>query len=251
LEKLLHINSRAVVLSREDISKAIDILYEFDQIRHLFNIGGCLCAHHLLLTLEKTVDRSRWGFHPYLASPKEQRCCEVTSYPDQGLLLHDITACAARASTLSDLPHLITTIASELLMNAVFNAPCDPVTQEPRYVDRPRNETIHLGPAEKITLQYGYDEKSFVIAVSDNFGRLTRKDVIKNLYRCVQGGDNQIRRETKGAGAGLFMVANLANQLDVHIDPGRMTQVVAVVHLSKKQINYELGHTSINFFKAG
>ncbi|MBF0443439.1 MAG: hypothetical protein HQK54_16145 [Oligoflexales bacterium] len=251
LEKLSILSKNVIILSNDDIHRIIGLLHQHKALSHICNFSGRFNVYQFLLTLEKTACNSKWAFSRYLSEPREIYHIDVDSFDGKYAFLSDISSCAARAGGFSGLSDAVTTIASELLMNAVFNAPYDEILKKPRYADSPRNGKINLDPREKVELNYGYDGNAFVISVVDRFGRLTRENVVDNLYRCLQGGENQIKRETKGAGAGFFMIANTASQLDIHIDPLKRCEVAALIHLSKRQINYDLGHTSFNFFKIG
>jgi hypothetical protein len=129
-------------------------------------------------------------------------------------------------------------------MNGLFDAPHDRASRQPKYADRSRAEALRVEPGEEIELSYGSDGRLFVIAATDNFGMLGRGTLVESLVRSEQG----VKTQSAGAGVGLYILLNSANQLDVRVAPGRRTEVAVVLCLSRRFREFEQRGHSLNYF---
>jgi hypothetical protein len=162
-------------------------------------------------------------------------------------LIDRLTTAAQTVAGISELPAVVATVATELISNACFNAPRGR-DGRPLYRDRPRQADLALAPAEAVTVAFGHDDQFFALAVYDNFGALTRGTLVANFVRASRVGDRQIRMQTQGAGVGLYMVLSSAAQLDVRVEPGRRTEIVAVVALAKRYRDFARSGHSLNLY---
>ena len=123
-------------------------------------------------------------------------------------------------------------VADELVTNAVYNAPRGSDGQ-PRYAHRSRRDKVTLEPTEYVRLDYGSDGRVFGIAVTDNFGQLTRDTIRSGIERCLTSND-PIEQKQGGAGLGLYTALGSVNQLVVNVEEGVKTEVIALWDLERR-----------------
>jgi hypothetical protein len=124
----------------------------------------------------------------------------------------------------------IASITDELLTNAVYHAPTDE-TGEYKYAHVDRQTKIVLESDEEASLSFGSDGYTLAISVVDNFGSLTLSRIRSHLLACV--ASNQIEQKAGGAGIGLCSVLQQCDELIVNIDPGRRTEMIALIDLRR------------------
>lgn len=162
--------------------------------------------------------------------------------------IEQIKTCAEKLDSFDQLPVAAATVAWELIMNAMFDAPYDFVKMQPKYSNLPRTTELVLQESEAIEVSYGFDDKLFVVAVKDNFGMLRKETMIQSLTRASRQDQNQIKRESASAGVGLYMLLNATNQLDFYVREKHYTQVIAVIHRHRRMREFEMGGKAINYF---
>lgn len=171
------------------------------------------------------------GPGPYLlgGTPVEERL--VGSSGEKEAVLADLLAYAARFALSDEKLRRIETIADELLLNAIYDAPRDE-KGEPRYAGMDRRQPVTLGVQAQVRLRYGCDGRCFVISVSDRFGALTRQVVATHVARVLEARGPRPRQGTGGAGLGLVLCYTSSNQLVIHGAPNRFTELTSVVHVA-------------------
>jgi len=107
-------------------------------------------------------------------------------------------------------------VADELLNNALHHGSVHKAANV-----TPSGEELDV--VETVLLEFGIDDDRALVSVTDRGGRLTREDIRRVLVR-------QINKEglLDERGRGLFFARSLSDEMYVHVDPGRRTQVTAV-----------------------
>lgn len=125
------------------------------------------------------------------------------------------------------LAEMMSELAHELLMNAMYDAPIDR-DGRPKYAGD-RKAQIALDADELAALRLATDGTRVVLQVADRFGGLQRRHVVDGLVRGLAGGE----MDHSHGGAGLGMAVCHHNALALFFDavPGRYTQVVAMIEL--------------------
>jgi anti-sigma regulatory factor (Ser/Thr protein kinase) len=142
----------------------------------------------------------------------------------------------------------ILTIAEELILNALLNAPVD--AQGNRiYANKPREEEVALPPEHASLLSFAADGDRVAIACRDPFGSLDPDNLLRSLRRCADIESNGVRTDGQGgAGIGLFIVYRFADHMVVNLSPGHATEFIAVVDLSLKGRDRSETARSLNMF---
>lgn len=135
----------------------------------------------------------------------------------------------------------LTVMANELVTNAFYHMH-DAPTQE-------RKESIFLTPPQGVSFSIGLNPKQIAISVTDKSGTLDRDKLIKSLNRSFR--EKVPNQRTPGAGLGLYLVYQHANQLIINSLPDQKTEIIAIIEASKRYLHYRQRITSFHFFKQG
>lgn len=179
-----------------------------------------------------------------------ERIGDVAAHLDPGAVIHELTVArydekddslarlltfAQAVPTFADFPEIVVSIAWEMVMNAMIDAPA---------VARGQS-TGAAGAA--VGLSYGTDGKRFAIAIADPYGSLRRRSVLESLERCARAGPDQVREGPGGAGIGLYLLLNYASRLHFLVTPGIETRVVAVTRVAKRFSEFSTGSKAVHF----
>jgi hypothetical protein len=190
------------------------------------------------LTGEEDEDRCMhldWGAATYHRSPTSSaELDDVVSEVEQ----FAAEVCSPRLSAS------LASVAHELLMNAMYDAPVDP-GGNPLFTFR-RNEPIELNDDQRPDLCYGCDGSRFVISVTDPFGGLQREHVFGGITRALAKA--MPNRTGGGAGLGLAVVFRAATLLFFDVQPGYRTEATAVLELDVPQREHRTLPRSVHFF---
>ena len=146
----------------------------------------------------------------------------------------------------SDFPEIAMTIASELLTNAFYNAPRD---ADGNALQGDRTELVSIHAPMQIHFSMGEDEQHFWMKISDSFGTLGRKQVIKEFIRTSSGSLLNVRLDPKGgAGLGLFMILNWSSELIFDFDEGKQTTVTVKILKARRRRDFESQVTTLELF---
>jgi hypothetical protein len=241
-------NSNNVICTSGDEFATIRLLEMYPKVNHVFGKNKPYYHVELTTALNKIISGSIAGIEQYLSPQASITRLVVDDYSKRSAYLDRVESFAKELNCFPDFPEMVATVTWELLMNAMFDAPYDPVEGVAKYANWNRNKPLKMQAGEEVQLSFGADESSFVVAVGDNFGRLTRDTVVDCLVRCSKAGHDQIREGTAGAGVGLYMMFNSISQINFNIDPGRRTEVIFAVFLSKRMKDFVLRARSVNFY---
>lgn len=125
------------------------------------------------------------------------------------------------------LGEMMSELAHELLMNAMYDAPVDANGQHKYAVDR--KAEITLPDDEHARLRLATDGTRVVMQVRDRFGGLQRKHVVDGLARGLAGGE--MDQSHGGAGLGMTVCHHNALAMFFDVSRGRHTEVTAMIEL--------------------
>jgi hypothetical protein len=126
----------------------------------------------------------------------------------------------------------VASIAHELLMNAMYDAPVD-AQGTPRFAGDRRQEVV-LAADEAPGLSIALDGVSLVVQVIDPFGGLKRERLFSALMRGQQRDESPdafLDSSAGGAGLGLISVLDLSSAVIVEVAPQRQTKITSVIDL--------------------
>lgn len=176
------------------------------------------------------------GPAPYLlaGTPLQERL--VGGSADKEEALAEVLADAARLGLSDEKARRIETSADELLLNAIYDAPRGD-DGAPLYAHIDRRTEVSLAAQAQVRLRWGCDGRIFALSVADRFGALTRAAVAASLRRLLEARTPRLGRSGPlgsggGAGLGLVLVYTAANELALHIAPGRFTEATVALHVA-------------------
>jgi hypothetical protein len=173
----------------------------------------------LEITSEKLASGDVFGLEKYLArgTPVGERV--IASDTDKRHAMGEVCAWAEAIGARRPVVHRIASVADELMMNALYDAP-----------GAPSPPCAAAAVARRAELRWGADDRVIAISVADTFGALRQRDVIDHVRR-ARSERGRPRREShaqRGAGLGLYLVlANVAS-LVINVEAGRRTEVVCL-----------------------
>ena len=143
---------------------------------------------------------------------------------------------------------LVFGITEELLMNAIYDAPV--AGGKLHYAELPRTSPIVLQPDEYGKLTFGCDGSVFAISVADPFGALKREKLFQYLKKVLRRSDSANLIDTKkgGAGLGLFKILYSSHALICNVDPGRKTEVIALIDIQHQVRDFSKMARSVHYF---
>jgi hypothetical protein len=206
-------------------------------VSHLVRDPG---DRELGITSEKLVSGDLFGLEKYLAGGAAVGERVVTNDLQKRAAINEVTAWAESVGARRPLVHRLASVIDELLMNALHDAPRE---------SRP----LMTADGPRAVLRWGNDDSTLAVSVSDGYGAIRQRDLIDHVRRArdERGRPNPATMDEPGAGLGLYLVlANVAS-LIVNVDPGRLTEVVCLFDLARREHRaIAAGVRSLHVFQA-
>jgi hypothetical protein len=172
------------------------------------------------ITSEKLASGDVFGLEKYLArgTPIGERA--IASDADKRHAMGEVCAWAEAIGARRPIVHRIASVADELMMNALYDAP---------------RAGPPGGAARRAELRWGADDRVIAISVADTFGALRQRDVIDHVRRArsERGRPRPVTAAQRGAGLGLYLVIANAAALVFNVEAGRRTEVVCLFDRTK------------------
>jgi hypothetical protein len=187
----------------------------------------------LVVTAIKLTNRHDiFGLEKYLAWGVSVREREVADYEQKRAAILEVADYAREAGARRQVASRIESVADELLMNALYDAPAVRLGVRPRIGERSRAVLGPLG-SEKAQIRYGCDGRRFALSVRDNYGELRKDAILDHLQRAraERGAPRTADDEGGGAGLGLYFVVSAVTSFVCNIRPGHLTEVVCLFDL--------------------
>ncbi|GAB4531380.1 MAG: hypothetical protein Tsb0020_47660 [Haliangiales bacterium] len=183
---------------------------------------------------------------------------------DRDRVVSDVGAFAERAGADSKTASRIATMAHELLMNAMYDAPVD-VYGRPRYAAERRVEVV-LNEAERPLLQLATDGMLLALEVVDPFGGIERAQVFARIAQVLTAscpasdrgsaqapapvGEALLDTSHGGAGLGLASLYRDSAALVFDITRGQATRVMSVHELGVTNRELRAMPNSLHYFSS-
>ena len=240
--------SRTLLVADCSNAEVIQLLGQFPRLDHV--IGKRLEAGggSLSTVLRRLLGQGPVDLGSVLAPGGSVVTERIADYRHTAGHLQKLHAYASALGCFDTFADLATSVAWELVMNGLFDAPLDQATGHPKYAHLPRSEGLIVDDAETVTLAYGHDAHHLAIAVTDPSGTLSRAAVVQSLTRCLREGRDQIRLKSSGAGIGLYMLFNSVSFLIFEVRPHQRTTVIAGLSRSRRLKDFEAYIRSVSFF---
>ena len=178
----------------------------------------------LAAAVRKFASGELFGIEKYVPAGTEIMLTRLRDYQGRTRAIDEVVKYAEEQGVRSRIRTQIGQVCEELLMNALYDAPVDEHGNL-LFGDVELKERLARMSPRPVSIRHAATETHFVVCVRDRFGRLDKKTILRYLEKCLHSA-SQIDRKTHGAGLGLYIVMNLANQLIVSVAPGMTTEVV-------------------------
>ncbi|OGQ92118.1 MAG: hypothetical protein A2289_04975 [Deltaproteobacteria bacterium RIFOXYA12_FULL_58_15] len=201
----------------------------------------------LVVTAGKLISGDVFGLEKYLSWGVAVEEVTLTHTSERSGAIDSVLAFAERCRVRRTQCGKLATITDELLMNAMWDAPCD-ASGKPKYAHLSRKEPLQLKPDEAVVLRYASDGNQLAVSVTDHFGRLARETAVNYLQKCFAKGKNQISSDTGGAGLGLYMAYLAMSNFVINVAPGKKTEVIGFVDLRASTRDMSLRPRTFHYF---
>ncbi len=104
---------------------------------------------------------------------------------------------------LAALKDIAIQVSEELLMNAQFSAPIDPLTYKKMYQNADRSLAVSYPPGKQGKFYACYSHERLVIACIDPFGTLTKAQLTDHFKKLFKEQLSEVKNTAGGAGIGL------------------------------------------------
>lgn len=232
------------ILSRRGINNLI--------ARHGVSSAGTdlIDEHELIATCYKIFSGDIFGVEKYLGCfGAKVHEAVVTSVIDKTSAIQELHQFLESLLCQPRTIQKVLMVADELLMNAIYCAPCDR-SGSPKYLDMIGTGDLVLESGERVDFRYACDGRSVALSVGDRFGRLERSKVFRYLKSHFYEERAEMEEKVGGAGLGLHMVFGAATQLVFNIEPGLQTEVIATFYLHSGHRSLRQSAKSLNVFVA-
>jgi DNA-binding response OmpR family regulator len=238
---------RFCVLSEQKGKDSLVRLFRSAALTNLVAKDVGILAEEMVITVEKILRRDVFGMEKYLTwgiTPVDEVVSDSTKKNDH---LERFEAFCTDLGLNSRLVGLAKGVADEFLMNAIYNAPVDEHGRH-IYSKLPRTERVVLTGRAQALFQYACDGRYLALAVSDNFGTLTKETILRYLAKCFSRGDDQIDKKQGGAGIGFYYIVESLNSFVINIAPGERTEVLGLIDVQGSYKDFAERSKSFNIF---
>jgi len=241
--------TRVLLLADKRQKEELGSLFRLPFLTNLIAKNHPLDLDELIITTAKIINGDIFGIEKYLCYGVKPVTHIVRSSRDKTPLLETLANYATGLGINKRLVTVAKSVADELIMNAIYNAPVREDGSRP-YAHVARTDAVDLASHETCRLTYACDGRQLVIAMLDRFGSLAVETIREYLQRCFAMGADQIEVKRGGAGMGLYFIVEALNKVIINICPGRGTEVIGVIDISGSYRDYAEKNKSFHIFLA-
>ncbi|MEK7355787.1 MAG: cyclic nucleotide-binding domain-containing protein, partial [Bdellovibrionota bacterium] len=196
----------------------------------------------------KLVTRDLFGLEKYMMWGIEAQERPITTSTERTELIEQMQDHLKSLGVRGTIGDRAATVAEELLMNAIYDAPVD-ATGSHHYGHLPRTTPVDLKPEEHGRFRFACDGMLAAISVSDPFGVMQMKTLFDYLERNLTSDGGNVQSEGKGgAGRGLHQIVESSDLVVFNVQAGTRTEVIAFFNLDPNAKN-DGTHRSFQFFQ--
>lgn len=201
------------------------------------------CGHRYGKLLAYQLDDSKSGLSTILNPKAQIQSITMKSSKEKLAIVDAIKTYASKANFGSRPTTLIANCADELIMNALFNAPVDPMGKKV-FDSTPRDVDFALNERHQVEVSVGYDGKVLAISVRDHFGSVDKEKIIFHISSVYAHNEYKVKM-IAGAGLGLSNIFQTGGSLFFNVQRGEKTEVIA---LFERCENYRAFKEQFRFF---
>jgi len=188
-----------------------------------------LTIRTVLTTLTKVLSRQIFGLEKYLTWGVDLQNKPVKSSSQRHELKDEMVAYFKRMGIRNTILDRCYTVAEELLMNAIYDAPTNS-KGEALYNHLSRKQEVILDSHLQSQFQYACDGNYIAISIVDPFGTLTKDIIVNYLDSCYQGRAGEFNQGKGGAGRGLHQIIENSDLTIFNVKKGVRTEVITLFY---------------------
>ncbi|MEM9489479.1 MAG: hypothetical protein AAGC55_10060 [Myxococcota bacterium] len=203
----------------------------------------------LVVTSVKLLSGDIFGLQKYLAWGAELHQATISSYEEKRVALLEVGRHAEMVGARRQVRAKIESVADELLMNALYDAPA--VRGGMSRESRIHKSSLGELPGEEAALiRHACDGRYFAVSVEDSYGELHKKTILDHLARArAERGRPKHSENGGGAGLGLYFILSSVTRFIVNVDPGRRTEVICLFDMKQRGRDADSYARSLHIFR--
>lgn len=224
----------------ENISESLDKITQIPFVdnvvsRYLEDKAGTSKA--LLTSIKKVLTQDFFGIDKYMSWGVEIHNRKVMASNQRDQLKAEMIEHFQSFGIRSSLLDRVNTVAEELLMNAIYDAPVD-ASGKSLYNHVSRKTEVFLEPQQQSYMRYACDGVMMAVSVEDPFGALTKDVILNYLKSCYEGRAGSLNALKGGAGRGLHLIIETADITIFNVRKGVRTEAICLFNMdvTKKDI---------------
>lgn len=229
-------NMPLVLMLGQDISSYLELLKRFPTHPYFVSRNPenrALTIKSLTTTVAKILNKDFFGFEKYLswgAHVVESKLKSSNQRAEEIEKMEEHFKSFGVRSTFLEQAH---TVAEEMLMNAIYDAPADS-EGKPLFNHLSRLDTVELTEEQAVTMRYGTDGVLLAVSVTDAFGTLTKSILQSYLQKNYQGLETGSSHKG-GAGKGLHMIVANSDFVVFNVKAQKKTEVICFFQLERNK----------------
>lgn len=200
----------------------------------------------VLTALGKLLNKDLFGIDKYLTWGVDVQKKVVTHSGQREQLRDDMCTYLKKAGVRSSVIDRVNTVAEEMLMNAIYDAPVDSHGNS-LFNHVSRKQEVQLETHQQSVFRYATDGVLAAVAVVDPFGALQRDVIIDYLQTCYNGTAGSLNTSKGGAGRGLHQIIENSDLTIFNVKPGVRTEVICLFNLDGQK---RMSQPSFHYFFA-
>lgn len=234
-------NTKVVLMTSEPVPNYLPVLSRLPILPNIVSRSEedrTFTMKNIVTTVTKLISQDLFGLEKYLAWGVEVREHSVTGSKGRPDLVQAMDQYFDSLGVRRSNRERMGTVAEELLMNAIYDAPVDG-NGKSLFNHLQRTVDLQLAPEQFGRFRYATDGLLTAVSVEDPFGALAGNTILKYLQSCYGGQAGTFNREKGGAGRGLHQIVENSNLVVFNLQPGRRTEVIALFNVDRKTNSVE------------
>lgn len=228
-----HADTQCVFMTSESASSYLSTLRNNPFLSNIVSRNDddrTFTLKNIIVTISKLLNHDLFGLEKYLSWGVDVHEHAIIGSADRENLISmmedDFKALGIRRNVIVK----CITVADELLMNAIYDAPTD-AEGVPLYNHLPRTVPVELTKNQQGKFRYACDGSLLAVSAEDPFGALYKETILQYLESCYGGEAGTLNKAKGGAGRGLFEIMETSDLVVMDVKANVRTEVVAIFNI--------------------
>ncbi|MFP5519608.1 MAG: cyclic nucleotide-binding domain-containing protein [Bdellovibrionia bacterium] len=226
-------DAHLILLASVEMKQKIDLLLKMDFINNVVTRDPAdkqSVIRAILTTSTKILKNDLFGMEKYLTWGADIKSKQVINSTVRDQLKEEMISHLKGFGIRQSILDRVNTVAEEMLMNAIYDAPTD-VDGKSLFNHLSRKNDVYLEAHQQSQLNFGCDGKYVGISVEDPFGALPKQTILKYLKSCYEGHAGSLNADKGGAGRGLHQIIENADITIFNVKQNVRTEVICLFNL--------------------